>query len=117
MAVILKLLLKVCTVGSALLLVTAFVGYRAGALGGLIQAKTTAVAASQSPTTESARESRSKPIILGGSKSMVLTPLTDTPGEPRPRPRPTATKFPDKSSYDATAPIKKEAASTPPADK
>jgi hypothetical protein len=87
-----KLVLRVCAASSSLLLVATFVAYRAGALGGWFQAESTAVAASTSQGKESGSESQpEKPIIMGGSKSGVLVPLSEarpTPREPRPRPRP-----------------------------
>jgi len=106
MAERLKLLLRVCAVGSSLILVAAFVGYRAGALGVLLQVESRAVAAGPAPETESetesdgdslAEEPTEKPVLLGGSKSGVLSDLLPTPTEePRPpRPRATATESPD----------------------
>ena len=98
MGVRLKLLLRVCAVGSSSLLVAALVAYRAGALDGSRQAESTAVAASPSPTTEPAAQSPTEgPVLMGGSKSVVLDPLPadrPAPWEPRPRPRPTATASP-----------------------
>ena len=111
----LKLLLRVGAVTSSLLLVATFVAYRAGALGMWFQAESTAVAASTSPGTESADESQPrKPVIMSGSKSGVLVPLSEarpTPREPRPRPRATATKSPEDK---VTTPEEKDAPSKPP---
>jgi hypothetical protein len=94
MDVRLKLLLRVCAVGSSSLLVAALVAYRAGAWGGAPQAESTAVAASPSPTTEpAAKAPTERPVLMGGSKSVVLAPLPAeryTPFELRPWPRPTA---------------------------
>ena len=115
MGVRLKLLLRVCAVSSSLLLVATFVAHRAGALRGWFQADSTAVAASTSPGTESEGESQpEKPIIMGGSKSGVLVPLSEarpTPREPRPRPRATATRSPEGK---VTTPEKKDSLSAPP---
>src|SRR5688572_6503342 len=98
----LKLLLRVCAVGSSLLLVAAWVAHRAGALGGAIQADSTPVAARPSPTTEIAIESPTeKPVLLGGSKSAPLDlDQFRAPGEPRPRPRATARATATKSPQD-----------------
>lgn len=94
MGVRLKLLQRVCVVGSSSLLVAALVSYRAGAWGGSRQAEPTAVAASPSPTTEPVAKSPTEsPVLMGGSKSVVLGPLPaerHTPFELRPWPRPTA---------------------------
>jgi hypothetical protein len=81
MTVRLKLLLRVCAVGSSLLLVAAFVAYRAAA------------ASPPRPTPSEGELVFEKPDLLGGSKSMPIELLegSPTPGEPRPRPRPRAT--------------------------
>lgn len=76
MGVRLKLLLRVCAVVSSLLLVAAFVAYRADAWNGSRQAESTAVAARPSPTTEpTAKSPTERPVLMGGSKSAVLQPL------------------------------------------
>jgi hypothetical protein len=99
MVVRLKLLLRVCAVGSSLLLAAAFVAYRAGAMGWLTRAESMAVAASTPPATESAGESPTeKPALLGGSKSMVIVESDGdqaVDAQARPRPRATATKAPE----------------------
>jgi hypothetical protein len=107
-------LLRVGAVSSSLLLVATFVAYRAGSLGRWFQAESTAVAATPSPETESASESQPEKPIMGGSKSLVLVPLSEgrpTPREPRPRPRPTPTKSPDDK---VATPEEKDAPSKPP---
>jgi hypothetical protein len=132
MALSLKPLLRVCAVGSSLLLVGAWVAYRAGAWGGLVRADSTAVSPRPSPTPEPIIESLTeRPALLGGSKSMPLELRDRGPvlGEPRPRPRatPTATKPPESEvilggsksmvivpSREATAPKEKDTTPTPP---
>jgi hypothetical protein len=98
MSVTPKLLLRVGALSSSLLLIAAFVAYRAGAMGGLVLAESTAaVDASPPRATEPAGESPTeKPAFLGGSKSMPLELLQGgRPSRREPRPRATATKAPE----------------------
>lgn len=98
-------LLRVCAVGSSLLLGAAFVAYRARAAGGSRQADSMAVDASPSPTARPAAKSPTEhvarfptqdPVLMGGSKSMVVRPLP-AEGPPRLelRPWPLPTTPPD----------------------
>jgi hypothetical protein len=123
MAVRLKLLLRVCAVGSSLLLVAAFVVYRAGAVSWLIHLESAAVAASDPAATESAGEStpekpadepvRMRPafpeddVIFGGSKSGIVTSRMRTkPARPA---RPSA----GEPARETAAPKEKTATPTP----
>lgn len=88
-----KALLRGCAVVSSSLLVVALVAYRAGAWGGSPRAASMPVAASPSPTTEPVvRWPVDQPVLMGGSKSLVLDPRPakgPLPLELRPWPVPT----------------------------